>query len=158
MALYAKGDESNLSRWVEEEASVGTSAAFQSYGMPAEALDSFKYLGRVLTASNNDWLAVLSNLRKDRWKWERFYRIWGQDGADAWTSGTFYKSVIEATLFFGSETWVMNPRIEQTLRGFHYRVDLCIAGMQSQRNMEEQCEYLPLEAAIAAELLEDVET
>ena len=42
-------------RRVEEEAHASTAADFQACGKPLEVVTSFKYLGRVLTASNNDW-------------------------------------------------------------------------------------------------------
>ena len=47
-----------------------------------------------------------------------FNRILGREGAYPRTSSTFYKAVVQATLLFGSETWVMNLRIGRTLGGF----------------------------------------
>ena len=47
-----------------------------------------------------------------------FNKILGREGAYPWTSSTFYKAVVQATLLFGSETWVMNLRIGRTLGGF----------------------------------------
>ena len=37
--------------------------AFEAYGKPLEMVTEFKYLGRVLTASDDYWLAVVANLR-----------------------------------------------------------------------------------------------
>ena len=34
----------------------------------------------------------------------------GREGADPRTSGNFYKAVVQATLLFGPETWMMTPR------------------------------------------------
>ena len=48
--------------------------------------------------------AVISNLRKARRKWSRMSRILGQEGADAWNSIKFYKAVVQAILFFISQT------------------------------------------------------
>ena len=42
----------------------------------------------------------------------------------------FNKAKVHATLVFGSDTWVMKPRIGRTLGGFHYRVDCCMEGMK----------------------------
>ena len=47
------------------------------------------------------------------------FRILGKEGTNARTPGTFFKSVAQATLLFGSETWVATPCIGRTLEGFH---------------------------------------
>ena len=44
--------------------------------------------------------------------------------------GDLLKVVVQVVLFFGSETWVMNPHTRQSLGGFHHRVDRCITGRQ----------------------------
>ena len=97
----------------------------------------------------NYWPVVVSNMRKERRKWTRFYRILGWEGVDTWTSSTFYKAVVQATLFFGTETWVTTPRIGRTLGRFHYRVDRCLVGIQPQRDTAGRWVYPPLEAAMA---------
>ena len=38
--------------------------AFEEYGEPLENVMTFRYLGRVLTAGSDDWLAVVGNLGK----------------------------------------------------------------------------------------------
>ena len=37
---------------------------FEEYGEPLENVTTFQYLGRVLTAGDDDWLAVLGKLGK----------------------------------------------------------------------------------------------
>ena len=71
---------------------------------------------------DDDWSAVVRNLRKARKRWESMSRIIGLEGADPHTSGNFYKALVEATLIFGAESWVMPPWIRRTLGCFHYRV------------------------------------
>ena len=39
---------------------------FQAYGRPLDLVPEFKYLGRMLTASDNNWTVVVVNLRKAR--------------------------------------------------------------------------------------------
>ena len=75
--------------------------AFQTYRHLLEAVTSFKYLGSVLTESDNYWLALVNNMKLVRKKWARFYRILGQEGDDAHTSDTLLKVVVQATLFGG---------------------------------------------------------
>ena len=41
--------------------------------------------------------------------------------------------LIKATLLFGSETWVMTPRMVQTLMGLHHRVYRRLTGKLPQR-------------------------
>lgn len=79
--------------------------AFQVYGPPLTLVSSFKYLGQVLTAPDNDWSAVVENLRKEQWKWAQMSRILVRDREDSRTSSTFYKAVLP------------------TLGGFHHRAD-----------------------------------
>ena len=71
----------------------------------------FKYMGRVLSALENDWPAVVTKLRKAQKKWVRLLRVLGREGADDRTLGTFYMVVVQVVLIFVSETWVMYPCI-----------------------------------------------
>ena len=38
--------------------------AFEAYGEPIKNVLNFKYLGRVLTVGDDDWIAVVGNLGK----------------------------------------------------------------------------------------------
>ena len=93
----------------------------------------FKYLGRVLTAGDDDWLAVVGNLGKARKSWGPLSRILIREGADPKVSGHFYKAVSQAVLLFGAEMWVLTPRMERALDSFHHRVARWITGRQSRR-------------------------
>ena len=62
---------------------------------------AFKYLGRVLTASADEFLVVVANIWKAQMKWEYLSRILRWEGAEPWNPGTFYKAVVQATLLFG---------------------------------------------------------
>ena len=76
-------------RLVEEEVHAITTAAFQAYGWPPEVVNSFNCLGRVLTASKNDWPVVVKNLIWERKRWVQFLSIFGWEGANSWTSINF---------------------------------------------------------------------
>ena len=69
-----------------------------------------------------------------------------------------FKVVVQNNLLFGSENWVMNPRIGRTLGGFHHRVAHHLAGMKPKRYTEGRWEYPPMDAEMAAVVLEEVET
>ena len=100
-----------------------------------EMATAFKYLGRVLTASDENWMAVVANIWKARSRRARLSRILGREGADPPTPGTFYKALVQATLMFGSETWVLTPRIGRAFGGFHHRVARQLAGTKLPRDM-----------------------
>ena len=56
--------------------------AFHAYGKPMEAVSEFRYLGRLLTATDDDWPAVAGNIRKGRVSLGRLARVLGQGGVD----------------------------------------------------------------------------
>ena len=62
--------------------------------------------------------------------------ILGWEGVDAWTPVIFFVVLIQATLLFGLETWVMTPCTVQTLVGFHHHVERCLTGKLPQRRMD----------------------
>ena len=63
--------------------------AFQAYCASLENVLAFKYLGRVVTAVYDKWLAVVGNLMKARKSSGRMSRVLGQEGADPKVSGHF---------------------------------------------------------------------
>ena len=54
-----------------------------------------------MNTSDDNWPAVVKNMRDGRRKWSRFSRLWGKEGANARTSDTLYKAVVQATFLFG---------------------------------------------------------
>ena len=98
-----------------------------------ENVTKFRYIGRVLKAGEDDWLAVVGNLGKARKSWGRLFRILRRKGADPKVSGSFYKAVAQAVLLFGAETWVLTPSMEEALDIFQNRVAQRITGRQPHR-------------------------
>ena len=62
-------------------------------------------------AGDNDWLAVVGNLGKARKSCGRLSWVLGREGAYPKVLGGFYKSVAQAVLLFGAETWVLTQRM-----------------------------------------------
>ena len=58
-----------------------------------EAVSEFRYLGRLLTATDDDWPAVAGNIQKARVSWGRLTRVRGREGADPKVSRSFYTDV-----------------------------------------------------------------
>ena len=76
----------------------------------------------MLTAVEDDWLAVVGNLGKAQKSWGRLSRILNRKGDDTEVSGKFYKAVAHAVLMFRADTWVITPRMEQALDSFQHSV------------------------------------
>ena len=91
--LCARGGEQKRRRLAEEELRESSERAFKSYGELLENVTAFRYLRRVLTAGDYDWLAVLGNLGKARNSMGRLLRILIRKEADLKVSGQFYKAV-----------------------------------------------------------------
>ena len=69
------GTERKRQRLAEAEMLATSEKAFHAYGIQMRAVAEFKYLGRVLTNTDDDWLAVAGNIRKARASWGRLERI-----------------------------------------------------------------------------------
>ena len=64
-------------------------------------------------------------------------------------------AVVQAVLLFGSETWVLTPRLDKSLEGFHHRVARQMAGMVTKRQRDGTWVYPPIGAAMAMVGLEE---
>ena len=70
----------------------------------------FRYLGRILTATDDDWLAVAGNIQKVRRSLGRMVKVLGREWADLKVSRTFYIAVTQRVILFGLETWVLKTK------------------------------------------------
>ena len=61
-----------------EEAEAGATMKIASYDRPLTSVSSFKYLGWVLTAAEDNWTAVIRNLQGARKKWEQLSQVPGR--------------------------------------------------------------------------------
>ena len=107
-----------------------TERDFEAYGAPLENVTTFKYLGQVMTAVDYDWPEVVGKLHMAKNSWGRLLRILSWEGADPKVLGHFLKTVTQAVLLFGAETWVLTPRMERALSIFQHRVARRLAGRQ----------------------------
>jgi len=90
--------------------------------------DSFKYLGRVMSSNDSDWLVLQRNLVKARKCWAMISRFLGREGAAPCISGYFHKAAILVVALCGSESWVWTKRMFEACQGFHHHVARRIAG------------------------------
>ena len=107
--------------------------AFRAYGKPMETVTEFRYLGRLLTAMDDDWPAVEGNIKKARRSWGRLDQVLGREGVDPKVSQTFYIAVTQQVLLFGAETWVLTKNMESALDAFQGRVARKLTGRQPHR-------------------------
>ena len=132
-----KGAERKRQHLAEEEMAESAERAFQSCSRPLVTVTSFKYLGRVLTAADDDLPEVLGDLRKVRKSWSRMDMILRQEGVIPRVLGVFFKAVVKEVLLFGSNTWVLTPRMGRSLGSFHHRVSRWITGRQQKQQEHE---------------------
>ena len=66
-----KGAERKRRRLAEAETRENSEWVFEAYGAPIESVTEFKYMGRILTAIDDDCPAVVGNLGKARRSWGR---------------------------------------------------------------------------------------
>ena len=73
----SKGAERKRKRrqLAETEMRENLERAFHAYGKRMEAVLEFRYLGRLRTATDNDWLAVAGNIKKAQGSWGRLARV-----------------------------------------------------------------------------------
>ena len=111
--------------------------AFHAYGKPMEVVSEFRYLGRLLTATDDDWPAVAGNIKKAWVSWGRLERVLGREGADTKVSRSFYTAVTQQVLLFGAETWVLTRKMESVLDAFQGRVARRLAGRHPRQGRDE---------------------
>ena len=75
-----------------------------AYGIPLALVIYFKYIGRVISAVDENWQELVNNLHRARQKWARLTRVLIWKGADARTSCQIYLAVVQSVILYGSET------------------------------------------------------
>ena len=76
------GTERKRRRLAEAEMRKTLEKAFHAYGRRMDLVREFRYLGRTLTSTDDDWPAVARILQKAWATWGRLARILGREGAD----------------------------------------------------------------------------
>ena len=87
------GTERKRRQLVEAEMRKTSERELHAYWKQMMAVTEFRYLGRVLTATDDDWPEVAGNIWKARVSWGRLARVLGREGADPKVSRSFYTAV-----------------------------------------------------------------
>ena len=127
-AQCSKGAERKRRRLAEMEKRDNSEQVFRAYGQPMEAVTEFRYLGRLLTATDNNWPVVAGNINKARRIWGSLAKVLGREGAYPKVSRTFYIAVTQQVLIFGAQTWVLTEKMEKALDAFQGRVAQKLTG------------------------------
>jgi hypothetical protein len=104
-------------RVASEEARLASETVFTVKGAPLESVKVFKYLGRPLSSTDDEWPAIYRNLTRARKRWAQVSRVLVREGADPKTAAMFYKAVVQSVLLYGCETWDTSPTV-LALSGF----------------------------------------
>ena len=82
-----------------------------------KGVNLFKYLGRPLDRSDENWTEVLRNIQKARHVLGHLGKFLWMEGADTFISEKFYRTVVQAVFIFGEETWVLLAEMPKSLEG-----------------------------------------
>ena len=93
-AQCRKGAERKRRSLEAEEERAVTSRTFSAYRRPLEMVTSFRYLGRVISAADNDCPEMVRDLSQAREMWKRMTRILSREGAEPRVSGFFFKAMV----------------------------------------------------------------
>ena len=108
---------------------------------------SFQYLGRVISAADDDWPAVVSNLSQERVVSKSMTRILGREAAEPQVSSFFFKAFMQAVLIFVLDTWMFTPRMGSALGGFQDQVARRLTGRILWRKPYGKRKYTSADAA-----------
>ena len=68
-----------------------------------EGVETFKYMGRTLDKTDDDWMLVRWNIMRARLVWGVLGALLWWEGADPKVVAIFYRAVFQAILLYGLE-------------------------------------------------------
>ena len=125
-------------------------------GTPLEGVSTFRYLGRILSSTDDDWPAVHRNISRARQRWARVNRVLARTGGDPGISGKFYKAVVQSVLLYGCETWDLTRAQLGALERFHNRAARRLSGRTPRRSRRGAWVWPSPEEALTAARLRPV--
>ena len=117
-------------------------------GQPLERVTTFKYLGRILPATNSDWPALYKNLVKACKQWGMISQPLLNTGVTPKQVGMFYKAIVQSVLLYACETWTITEPMLPALKGFHHKAARRISGKQPYRSPNGNWVYPPTADAL----------
>ena len=96
------------------------------------------------------------NLWRTREKWVRLEKILGRKGEDKKTAACFCVAVVKVVLLFESKMWVLTPRLEKSIEGFHHWETWRMSGMGPKCQRDGTWVYPSIGAALESVELEEI--
>ena len=90
-------------------------------GVEIEEIDNFKYLGSYITTNGSINMEISTRLAMAAQAFNKLGKIWKSSSLQLRTKLKLYKSNVRSVLFYATETWKTNAKIESRLRGFEGR-------------------------------------
>ena len=98
------------------------------------------YLGRTISLNNSNCFALYQNPRNSQRRWGMVLGVMVKLGVTLRSRLMFYKSVVQAVLFYGSEIWLITDSMMKVLEGFQHCIARRITGKTERRVREERWE------------------
>ena len=103
-----------------EQRALELDTIFTVFGEPIQNVHKFKYLGRLVTDTDDDKEAVMHNLEKANNAWRHLRRIISHEKKrNLRAAVSIYRSIVESILLYGSETWILKGNLLHRLEIFH---------------------------------------
>jgi hypothetical protein len=132
----------------DREAETIAEMVFYVQGIPIETVLEFKYLGRVIKNNDDDWSAANQNVKKATTTWGRICKILSKEGANPKVMATVFKTVMQAMLLYGSESWVLSLTMGKKLHSFHQRWAQYITGQHILRQNPDKSWTCPSSSSV----------
>ena len=119
----------NMNAQIENER-LAQDTIFTVFGEKIETVTEFKYLGRIVTDTDDDIPTVINNLNKAGNAWGQIHRILSYEKKrNLKAVVSVYRAIIQAILLYGSETWVLKgTNTLHRLEIFHRRCARFLTG------------------------------
>ena len=115
------GEERQKQRNSAIDAALAIRQLFHIEGEVLERVNTFRYLGRILSQDDDDIRAVRTQIKKARGIWARVSQVLRADNVPPKISAKFYMAVVQSVLLYGSESWNLSARAMARLEGFNIR-------------------------------------
>jgi hypothetical protein len=99
----------NAKKSQERNVMLAQETIFTVFGNAIENVHEFKYLGRIVTDTDDDKPTIVNNLNKAAKAWGQIHRILAHEKKrNLKAVVSVYRAIIQAILLYGSETWVIH--------------------------------------------------
>jgi hypothetical protein len=143
----------------ERNEKLAKETVFTVFDEPIETVTEFKYLGRIVNDRDDDKPTIMHNLKKAGKVWGNIHRLLSQEkDRNIKVVVSVYRTIIQALLLYGSETWVYNKKTLQRLEVFHRRCARFLTGQYIRQEPNGEWIYPRTKEVLEKAGLESIET